>query len=244
MRHGESVCLAGFRTDQVMTSSWIRLYPLNVRDLPADAAVRTWDEVDLRMIKAQDDHRPESYTPDRDSISVVGSLDTKRSWEARRSLVSLLPQAETMREVLALQGDQGISLSIVHPGQVLDLEITQKPPGEIAELRQRADRLASQGGLFDTVTKEPLEPIPLNFHYLVRYPDDPEPRRLKLIDWEINQTWRKWRNLYEDPEQRMREKWLNEKTGPSREALFFVGNQKRFPQQFLLLGIFSPPKLT
>lgn len=88
-----------------------------------------------------------------------------------------------------------------------------------------------------------LEPIPLNFPYVVRYPDEPEPRRLKLIDWEINQTWRKWRHLYDNPAERMREKWLQEKTGESRDPLFFVGNQKRFQDQFLLLGIFSPPRL-
>ena len=243
MRHGEAVCLAGFRTDQLMQASWVRLYPLSVRDLPPDTRLRTWDEVEVRITKTADDHRPESFTPDRDSLRIVGHLDPKKTWEARRHLVDLLPRSETMLQVLAEREATNTSLAVVQPGQILDLEVSARSASEMDELREKAKAVSAQGDLFSSGPKEPLEPIPFNFHYVVQYPDESEPRRLKLIDWEINQTWRKWRYIYPDPEIRIREKWLNEVTGPDRDSLFFVGNQKRFPDQFLLLGIFWPPKI-
>lgn len=54
-------------------------------------------------------------------------------------------------------------------------------------MREQAIAEAAQGTLFSLGDpKEPLEPVPFNFHFLVRYADESEPRRLKLVDWEIN----------------------------------------------------------
>lgn len=239
LRHGEAVCLAGIKTDTIMSGEWVRLFPLDARHLPSGLRIRKWDEIDLRMVKTADDHRPESFTPDYDSLRVVGRVSTSHAWRGRKTLVDLLPQCETMREVE--ENRAAASLAVVHPGEIVDFEITRKPSAEIAKLQAKAAQLSAQTSLFDLGGSEPLEPIPLDFHYIVRYPDEPEPRRLKLIDWEVNQTWRKWRNLYPDVEDRLRDRWLNDLVGPGREVRFFVGNQKRFPEQFLLLNVFSAP---
>jgi hypothetical protein len=147
-----------------------------------------------------------------------------------------------MLEVEAKQEEAGASLAVVQTGEIVDFLVSSKPIGEVERLRDKANAEAAQGDLFSLEDREPLEPIPFDFYYLVRYPDEREPRRLKLIDWEVNQAWRKWRWLYADVEARIRHHWLNDLTGPSRDPLFLVGNQHRFPNQFLLLSIFWPPK--
>lgn len=244
MKHGESVCVAGVRTDTLMESSWIRLFPFRVRDLPIDARIHKWDEIEVNVVKARSDHRPESFTPNLDSVRVVGHLDTSKSWIKRRAVVDPLALFDTMLGVEQRQTSDGLSLAAVRTGEILDLEVTPRPSGEVTAEAERAQREAAQGSLFSLSDKQPLEPVPFNFHYVVRYHDEPEPRRLKVIDWEINQAWRNWRRSYPDPEVRVREKWLNELCGPTKAPLFFVGNMHRFQEQLLLLSVYWPPRLT
>src|SRR5436190_606536 len=112
MRHGEVVCVAGFRSDLLWQPDWVRLFPFRVRDVPSQVRVRKWDVVRLRARKAASDQRPESLTPDMDSIRVVGHLGTKHNWEARRALVDP-HRGHTFREVLDLHEATGLSLSVV-----------------------------------------------------------------------------------------------------------------------------------
>ncbi len=241
-KHGEAVCIAGLRIDEMWDPKWVRLFPVDVRDLPKDLRLSKWDELRLKAHKATNDHRPESYTPDNDSIVIAGKLSTRRSWESRQAIMGLVPLVETMRQVESRQERDRSSLALVATGEVLDLVATPRPAKEIAEAAAKALRLSAQLNLFAGDERQPLEPVPYDFHYLIRYPDEVEPRRLKLVDWEINQTWRKWRYQYQDAVERIRDKWLNELTGPTREPSFIVGNQRRFPDQFLLLNVYSPPR--
>ena len=242
-KYGETVCVAGIRTDVAMAPSWVRLYPFRGRVAGERTRVHKWDEIELRTQRNPSDRRPESLKPDLESIKVVGRLSTKHSWADRRAVVDPLRRYETMQEVLAEQGRSRMSLAVVDPGQVLDVEIAKKPQKEIDELATKALDQTRQGSLFDIGDPAtPLEPMPVDFYYLVRYQDEKEPRRLKIIDWEINQAWRKWRHEYADPSEAIRTKWLGEIFDESREVSFFVGNLHRFPTQFVLLGVFWPPK--
>jgi len=238
-RHGEVVCVAGFRHDTLWQPDWVRLFPFRVRDVPVDLRVHKWDLIRLRVRKSSSDHRPESFTPDMDSIRVVGRLDTKRNWQARRALVDP-HRGKSMREVLAEQASSGASLAVVETGEILNLEVSPRSPKELDEARQRAEREVAQGDLFSLDSREPLEPVPFDFHFVVKYQDDPDPRRLKVIDWEINQAYRNYRREYPDPEQRVRDRWLNVVCGSKNDPAFLMGNQHRFPDQWLLLGIVWP----
>ena len=241
-RHGESVCLAGLRTDSLMQTEWVRLFPFKGRDLAGGLRISKWDEIELEVTRARSDHRPESFTPNLDSIQIVGALSTKSKWKMRRAVVDVLSRYGSMAEVERLQESSQLSLAAVATGDVLDLEITPRPKAELDELRRKAESEAAQGSLFAIDDpKVALEPVPYDFHFVVRYPDELEPRRLKIIDWEINQTWRRWRHDYDDVLNRIRAKWVDELCGPTRAALFFVGNMHRFPHQFLLLNVYSPP---
>ena len=240
-RLGEVVCIAGFRSDTLMQPDWVRLFPFQVRDAPSGLRVRKWDVVSLRARRSSNDQRPESMTPDMDSIEVTGHLDTKHNWQARRALVDP-HRGRTMRQVMDEQTAWGTSLAVVEPGEILDLEVTRRGEREVAEALAKSRAQAAQGDLFSLDERQPLEPIPFDFHFVVRYPDDAEPRRLKVIDWEINQAYRKNRGAYEHPEQVVRDHWLDDVCGADRDPVFLVGNQHRFPEQWLLLGIVWPSR--
>ena len=239
---GEVVCVAGFRSEQIWTSPWVRLFPFHVRRMPADIRVHKWDIIRLSAAKTSKDGRPESMAPDMDSIEIVGRLNTRRNWEARRALVDS-HRGRTMLDLLSDHLERSTSLGVVEPGQILDLEVTARPQSELVEAKRKAQEEVAQGDLFSLEDRQPLEPVPFDFHFIFRCVDESEPRRLKVIDWEINQAFRQYRSRYDRPEERIREHWLNDVCGPKQDPAFFVGNLKRFPEQWLLLGIFWPKRL-
>ena len=57
-RHGESVCLAGLRTDSLMQTEWVRLFPFKGRDLPGGLRISKWDEIELEVARPRPDHAP------------------------------------------------------------------------------------------------------------------------------------------------------------------------------------------
>ena len=154
--------------------------------------------------------------PDMDKLRIVGHLDTKRNWEARLTLVNP-HRGRTMSDVLTEQASTGISLAVVESGEILDLEVSPRPEKELEEAQEKARRKAAQGDLFWLENRLPLEPIPFDFYFLVRYHDDVEVRRLKIVDWEINQAYRQYRSRYANPEQRVRDRWLHDVCGSGRQ---------------------------
>ena len=238
---GEVVCVAGFRSDQLWASPWVRLFPFHVRRVPTNVRVHKWDVIRLWVTRTSKDSRPESVSPDMDSIEIVGTIDTKHNWEARRALVDP-HRGRSMRNLMADHAERSTSLGVVEPGEILDLEVTPRSESDLSEARNKAEAEVAQADLFSLEDRQPLEPVPFDFHLVFRCDDDTEPRRLKVIDWEINQAFRRYRSLYRNPEQKIREHWMDDVCGPARDPAFFVGNLKRFPGQWLLLGIFWPKK--
>lgn len=240
---GEVVCVAGIRTDTLMRPEWVRLYPFRRRNLPADRQIHKWDELEISVAKSTHDYRPESWAPNLDAFKKVGFLSTDHGWRTRKPLVEPLI-VDSMEAVDRAQASDQASLAAVRSGEVLDLEITQRSAGELADATKKAADAVAQGNLFsiDETVQDPLEPIPINVHYVVRYGGESEPRRLKVIDHELGQAYRRWRHQYDDVNQAIRTKWLDQLCAPKLETIFFVGNQKRFPTQFMVLGIYYPPR--
>lgn len=239
MRHGEVVCVAGFRTDRLWRPDWIRLFPFRVRDVPSEVRVHKWDIIRLRVLPSTNDARPESRRPVMDGLQTVGHLDTADNWASRKVLVDP-HRGKTMRDVLSQSEADGTSLAVIESGEILDLDVTKRPTTELTALEEKARDAIAQGDLFSLDERVPLEPVPYDFHLVVRYPDDVEPRRLKIVDWEINQAFRRYRHGYAKPEEVVRRHWLEEVCGEDKDPVFFVGNMHRFPSQWLLLGIHWP----
>jgi hypothetical protein len=95
--------------------------------------------------------------------------------------------------------------------------------------------------------KNAIEKIPYDFYYEFHCAGENEcpGHRLKIIDWELGQAYRKWREETPSAKQlllKIRQKWLTEICSEKNDVYFYVGNMHVFRDQFLVLGVFYPKK--
>jgi hypothetical protein len=68
--------------------SWVRIYPVPFRRLEEAEQYRKFDWLELDLVKARSDPRPESWCPvDATQMSAVGHVDTADDWRERRRLL-------------------------------------------------------------------------------------------------------------------------------------------------------------
>ena len=80
------------------------------------------------------------------------------------------------------------------------------------------------------------------FRYLCRHPGCRQHRQ-GIYDWEWVALQRKLTSLG-DREARtaLTERFLEQICRPGKDLVFFVGNQQKRPQGFMILGVFYPPR--
>jgi hypothetical protein len=239
-KYTESVCVAGLRID-TPEPEWIRLYPVQFRDLSADRQFRKYDIIRLRVRRrTRGDARPESFTPILDSITTIDHLDSKNGWSRRVPFIEQV-RIESMCELQRKQREDGTSLGVFRPGELVDCEIKGTSP----EWDPARQAILGQGNLLDAEPKLPLEKIPFDFYYRFTC-DDPScnGHRMSLIDWELGQNYRQTAGRPEEERlERLIQRWRDTVCGPERDPHFFAGNIAKRPQVFVLLGVFWPPKL-
>jgi hypothetical protein len=234
--YDEAVCVAGIRIDTPQPQ-WIRLYPVQFRDLEFSQRFRKYQAITLRISPASDT-RPESRRPDTTSLALGDVLSTDHRWAKRWEVVRPLV-VESMCSIQHQQTVDRTSLGIFKPREVTDFIIT--PDNTPLRPGQRA--VLAQPSLF-VPNKAQLEKIPFRFSYRYRCANtNCNGHEQTTIDWEAAQAFRNFRRLYGEQEGlvRMRDKWLGEMCGPTKDTHFFVGNQHQHPLAFLVPGVFWPP---
>jgi hypothetical protein len=237
LRYGEVVCVAGIRTD-VRPNRWVRLYPIQFRDLEFSKRFRKYQYVRLQATQHTGDGRPESMRPNTDSLDLGARVGTRRGWAARRSVVEPL-MVESMCALQRQQAIDGTSLGVFRPLEVSDFTVET----ESSEWDPDKQGVVNQPSLLFP-GKTGLEKIPYRFRYRYRCADRGcGGHHQSIIDWELSQAYRVWRDQYpSDVLDRLRQRWLDDLCGPDKDAAFFVGNQHQHPEGFLVLGVFWPPK--
>lgn len=234
----ETVCTAGI-TD---AGKWVRLYPVNYRDLPLEKRYKKWQwiEVGLGPWGYRTDQRPESREPDVLSIRLLGErIPPKDRWRERRAIIDRMSHS-TVKQLEASWDISRASLGIIRPKAVLDLEVT---PGE-RDWSPKHKALRAQGRLFGR--ERPLERIPFKFHYVFECEDSQEPYRLMNVDWELGVLFLKERERLSTEEsaiRSVRDKFLGEICASDRDTRFFLGTRHPL-NQWLVLGTFWPPRDT
>jgi len=234
-KYQETVCVAGIDIDSY---KWIRLYPIPFRDLDDDKKFKKYSIIKVKTIKARDDHRIESYRVDADSIEIIDYLDTKKDkWEARKRYV--LPTiSKSFCEIIEKRQTENKSLGVFKPR---DVRFSYKKAKEINK-KERARCYAQLS--FLNKEKDVIEHIPYDFYYEFFCSNNINCKghKLLIIDWEIGQAYRKWK--YENINlllENIKKRWLDHICSPNKDTFFYVGNMKRFPNNFLILGVFYPP---
>lgn len=237
--HGEAVCVAGVRTD-VTPNRWVRLFPIHFRDLEFSKRFEKYQYLQLDAQPHTGDSRPESLRPNTDSLSMGIKIKTKKKWAARRSIIEPL-LVDSMCELQRRQKTDGTSLGAFQPGEVSDFTVERDSP----EWESKKQAVVNQPTLMFP-GKTGLEKIPYSFRYRYRCSASScTGHHQTVIDWELAQSYRRWRDKYGEGEvvERLKARWLDEMCGPSKDTAFFVGNMHQHPESFLVLGVFWPPKI-
>lgn len=221
----------------------IRLYPIPFRLLEGDQQFKKWEWIQADIMPASKDNRPESHKIDVDTIVRTGQIiDTKDYWEARKRwiephVVSCYTLLEQRRQI------SGETLGIIHPTN-LHIEIA---PIESPEWTEEEKMKLLQEGLFDSPeakSRPPLRKVPYRFYYTYecQLPNsETETCRHMITDWEVSMLyWNCFQRYGKQWEQEFRKKLEDEFA--QKDLYFLMGTVHRFPDQWLIVGLFYPPK--
>jgi hypothetical protein len=239
-KYDELVCTAGVTE----TGDFIRLYPINFRDLPFSQQYKKyqWIEVVAEQHRGRD-VRKESYRPDCDTIQILGEpiKSNPGNW-AERARYALAKKARSMEELNDRREADRTSLGIFKPKTVHDLVISADDPDWKAGFKAALQ----QARLWETRTasKEPPRKVPFKFHYQFECDDARCKGHLMMIeDWEVGALF--WRLVdqglsHKDAADKVREKFLGELCGPDKDTHFFVGTILAHPKTWVVIGVFYP----
>lgn len=232
-KYEELVCTAGVTEE----GDFIRLYPINFRDLPYDRQYKKYQWIEVKVRKRDDDVRKESYQPDCDTLKVVGEI---KSWSERAHYV-LAKEASSLEELKARWEQDYTSLGIFKPKEVKDIVFTTVDPDWNPKIKAKLQQLK----LIES-GRTPLRKLPYDFQYVFQCDDERcKEHRLKITDWELGALF--WRLVdnglsLSEAAQKVKDKFLNDLCGPQRYTYFYVGNIKQYPQNWLVIGLFAPLK--
>ncbi len=162
-KYDELVCTAGV----LENGSFIRLYPINFRELPSEKKYRKYQWIEVKAEKyGRKDVRKESYRPDVSSIRLLGDPIPagERGW-LERSRYVLAQRARSLEDLRTHQVRDSTSLGIFRPKVIHDLVVSEQAPdwkasakAELAQMRIWENR---------TVTRKPPRKVPWYFHSLL-----------------------------------------------------------------------------
>lgn len=236
--YGETVCVAALRLD-LESPGWVRLYPINFRDLDSDAQFKKYDIVSISARPARGDPRVESWRPD------VGSLrkqDHLPPWNRRRPHVE--PYIEdSMCQVLQAVRDYppAKSLALVRPKEVLDVDI-EPHPGWTTDEQAKIDAYVSQISMFGE-DRTPLEAPRFKGWYRYRcHESGCRTHRQGILDWEFAALQRHLRGGAAEVAEALKAKYLGMCSRNHHVVAFYVGNQAKRQQTFSVLGVYYPKR--
>jgi hypothetical protein len=209
---------------------------------------KKWQWIDVRIEKANKDHRPESHKLYVDTITCGDVIDTKKEWTGRWEWLDKIPAFESFDAIESGRLADGLSIALLRPKRLLGLDITKARHQEWTdEEKEKLMREQMQGDLFtETEAKrqvKELRKVPFDFHY--RYvcdtPEGEKEHKHKIVDWEAGALfWNCRRDHGVDWEVPFRAKLEGQLGG--KDLMFLMGNQHRFQDQWLIISLVYPPK--
>lgn len=235
-KYGEAICVAGVRLDTA-APEWVRLFPVRFRDLPFELRFEKYETITVEAQKHSTDQRAETWRPNVDSIQRGDAVRAGGPWLARRRLVEPLI-GPTMCQLHRGRkgGGAGPSLGLVRPARIRGIRVTAESdwsPGQLGTV--------GQGSLLTSKAELVKPGHAFSYSYLCEEPGC-KGHVQKIVDWELGETYRSWAFHGEELIEAIKAKWLDEMCAGTREPMFFVGDQHRYPGQFLVLGTFWPAR--
>jgi hypothetical protein len=240
----ETSCVAGINQDGLMR----RLYPVPFRMIEEGSQFKKWQWIEVRIEKANKDHRPESHKLYVDTISCLDVIESKKEWGLRWEWLDKIPSFDNLNDIEAKRIDDRLSLALLRPKKLISLEITKARNHDwTEEEKEKLMREQMQGDFFSEAkakrqVKE-LRKVPYDFYY--RYvcdsPNGEDERRHKIVDWEAGALYWHCRKSHGDDWEKPFRAKLEKQLG-SKDLMFLMGNQHRFQDQWLIISLVYPPK--
>jgi hypothetical protein len=165
----------------------------------------------------------------------VGSTDWGKRWSLLRPLIStsLCQIQRTQKE------HHAPTLGIFKPDSISKLTIEAVTSTWTAE--QTA--ILKQTHMFQKSPAEQLEKIPFSFRYNFRCSEAAcKGHDMSCTDWEMGQSYRKWRQRYDAGwEAKFRQRYETEMRS-KYDTHFFVGTVHNHPNNWIIVGLFYPPR--
>jgi hypothetical protein len=239
-KYREIVCTAGVDED----GNFLRLYPIQFRSLHSRQYFSKWQFIDVRLRKARGDHRRESYEVEQESITPGDTIGSGSSWPERWAFIEPLI-APSLESVKSIDASERPSLTIIKP-QDYEFLISEHKNKEYTP-KERRKLIGTLG--FDTLFGDRLnqhfvlEKIPWKFQYRWTCCEEcKSPHTSFFEDWEIGESYRKWRLDYSDDttlREKLRYRYADEPR--AKNNLYLVlGTHSRFRDTWLVIGHFRP----
>ncbi len=243
-KHMETSCVAGISQGGLMR----RLYPVPFRMIEQSRQFKKWQWIEVGVEKASADHRPESHKVDIGSMKIEEEVPSRKGWLGRKEWIDKLPTYSRFDEVEHSRKNDGLSIALLRPKKILNLEIKDARNKDWTdEEKEKLLRAQMQGELFSEAQAKQqirdLRKVPFDFYY--RYVCDTQEGekeyRHKIVDWEAGALFWNCRRRHgigwEKPFRDKLEAFVE-----GRDLMFLMGNQHRFPEQWLIISLFYPPK--
>jgi hypothetical protein len=221
--YGETVCVAALDEYGV----WHRLYPVNFQALRKDQRFGRWDQIefDWRLPEISKDRRAESKRVTMETISIIGSLRPSDKSRYLQSAIIGSPAAAYRA---------GKSLALIRPVDPV-FSYRKRSAQEIDKIAAGYIEINKSPDLFGTTDIVPRTVSPYEFSY--RYSDDDGPHNMVCHDWETEQTFVKWRDLYDEEKALADMMRVFGEEYPSKGMVLALGTHGQRNWQWMIIGV-------
>lgn len=235
--YGETVCVAGISTD-LAYPGWVRLYPINFRDLASDGQFQKYELIEVDATPANADPRSESWKPLMSTMTRGAFLPP---WAKRRPLVDSYIEPSMCEINSGSLLPRSRSLAAIQVADVSDFVVTNHPGWTKAE-QAKIDSYVNQLDLFGANDRTALEAPRFRGKYHWRCSDRAcKGHEQGLLDWEFVALQRHLSGRPDDETKTaLRQRFLDEICGSGRDLAFYVGNQAKRHNVFSVLGVYYP----
>lgn len=234
-KHIETTCVSGI-TDE---GCWMRLHPVHFRLLEDNSQFQRYSWIRVRVNKATQDPRPESYHLDESKIGIIRYTTTDNMWQERREIIEPL-LSRSIEDLQDQQACSRTSLGAIRPKEITRFQIKDADPHWSPEQRAKLSQL----GLFSPQNVPLLEKIPFEFVYDFSC-DDPRcnGHSMQVFDWEVAQSYRKWsRDKSRTEWEKQFRDMYDYRVRKMCDTIFFMGTLAKYPTTWTIGGIFFAPK--
>ncbi len=242
-KYYETVCTGAIDAD---SGRLVRIYPITLRYLDEKFGLYNWIEAEVE--RNEEDFRPESHHIRQDTIQIMGRLDTKDHWKERsRWVLDDRNVFGSVEELVEAEAAHHTSLGLVKPKTVKRIFVERKPDSERQEWEEQRERALQQRELFvdEEAKTNDLKYMPVKYRieFECNHPAC-SGHKMSILDWGVYVLSRRQYAQRGGGPQAERDVIgkLAELTDLATKDLYlFLGNTKRFPQSFTVVGLYYPP---